>query len=161
GCPRFEEITGAALGLRALLLVIEAAGYRVVGVVHLVDEIGDCQLQLMRPEPPGLAGRYQVVAWPEIVEDVGSLGDHQPPRLEIRRGERRTLDLLAIEKAQHHTLSTRLSRDIDIVGCGLFERQPDEFAAALDPGPVIELVTHTAVSPGRREVRTAFQLARR
>ena len=41
------------------------------------------------------------------------------------------------------------------------ERQPDELAAALDPVPVIELVTHTAVSLGRREVRTAFQLARR
>src|SRR5262249_16125818 len=139
----------------------EAAGYRVVGVVHLVDEIGDRQLQLVRPEPPGLAGRYQVVAWPEIVEDVGSLGDHQPPRLEIRRGERRTVDLPPIGNAPNHTLSTRLSRDIDIVGCGICERQPDELAAALDPGPVIELVSHTAVFLDRREVRTAFQLARR
>src|SRR5262249_59345400 len=105
GYPRFEEIAGATLGLRTLVLEIEAAGNRVMGVVHLVDEIGDCQLQLMRPQPPGLAGRYQVVTRPQIIEDVSSLGDHQPPRLEIRRGERRTLDLLAVEQAQHRTLS--------------------------------------------------------
>src|SRR5262245_967328 len=121
GYPRFEEVTGAALGLRALVLVIEAAGDRVVGVVRLVDKIGDCQLQLMRPEPPGLAGRYQVGAWPKIEEDVGSWGDHQPPRLEIRGGERWTLALLAVEQAHHRALSARLSCDINIAGPGLFQ----------------------------------------
>src|SRR5207253_10553369 len=34
------------------------------------------------------------------------------------------------------------ARHVDIVGAGLFQRQPDEFAAALDRGPVIELVAH-------------------
>jgi hypothetical protein len=53
-----------ALSPRTLVLVMEAAGDRVVGVVHPVDEIGDRELQLMGPEPPGPRRRGQVVARP-------------------------------------------------------------------------------------------------
>ena len=34
------------------------------------------------------------------------------------------------------------ARDIDIIGARLLERQADEFAAALDAGPVEEFVGH-------------------
>ena len=35
-----------------------------------------------------------------------------------------------------------LARDVDIVGAGLLEREPDEFAPPLDGRPVIQLVSH-------------------
>src|SRR5205823_1899446 len=35
-----------------------------------------------------------------------------------------------------------LARDIDVIGACLLQSEADEFAAALDAGPVIELVAH-------------------
>ncbi len=54
------EILGAALGRRPLLLVIEPAGDRMMGVVNLDHEIGDGELQLMRPQSPGFVARRQM-----------------------------------------------------------------------------------------------------
>ena len=34
------------------------------------------------------------------------------------------------------------ARDVEVVGARLFQRQADEFAAALDRRPVVELVAH-------------------
>ena len=41
-----------------------------------------------------------------------------------------------------HAALASPARHVDIVGAGLFQRQPDELAATLDRGPVIELVAH-------------------
>ena len=35
-----------------------------------------------------------------------------------------------------------VARHVDIVGAGLLQRQAHELAAALDPRPIVELVTH-------------------
>src|SRR6185312_6817610 len=43
------KILGALLGCRPLLLVIERARDRVMGLMHLGDEIGDGELQLVGP----------------------------------------------------------------------------------------------------------------
>jgi len=40
-----------------------------------------------------------------------------------------------------------LAGDIDVIGAGLFKREPNEFAAALDLGPVVELITHRKSLP--------------
>src|SRR6516165_7313503 len=124
--PQFQKILGTALRLRTLVLVIEAAGDRVVGVVRLVDEIGDRQLQLMGPEPPGLARRHELVTRSEVKEDVGGLANQKPPRSEIGRGEGRMFSLLAVEQAHHGTLPARFSGDIDLIGSGLLQRQAYE-----------------------------------
>ena len=101
----------------------------------LVHEIGDRQLQLMRPEPAGFGGRGEVVTRPEIEEDIGGLADQQLPRSQKRRGEGRMLDLLAVEQAQHRTLATRFPGDIDIVGPGLLQRQANKLATPLNRRP--------------------------
>ena len=63
-----------------------------VGVVHLLHEIGDGELKLVRPQPAGLVA---VGARPwrgaEILQDVRGLRDQQPAGLEERRRERRLL----------------------------------------------------------------------
>jgi len=54
------------MGLLALVFIIEAAGDRMVGVVHFVDEIGDRQLQLMGPQPAPLISRRETMMRAEI-----------------------------------------------------------------------------------------------
>ena len=49
-----EEEGAATLRLGALILVIEAARDRMMGLMHLGHEIGDGELQLVRPQPSGL-----------------------------------------------------------------------------------------------------------
>jgi hypothetical protein len=56
-------------------------------VVDFVDEIGDRQLQLMRPQPAGLGGRRQPMLSAEVKEDIGGLPDQQPASFQKRRGE--------------------------------------------------------------------------
>jgi hypothetical protein len=58
------------------------------------------------------------------------------------------LDRRAFQKAHHrgHALLWQTG-DVHVVGAGFFERQPDEFASALNLGPVIELVAHRGSPP--------------
>jgi hypothetical protein len=44
GRPRYQEVGGAGARFRALVFVIEAAGYRMMSIVSLVHKIGDRQL---------------------------------------------------------------------------------------------------------------------
>ncbi len=85
---RFQKVSGAGLRFLALVFVIEAAGYRMMGVVSLVHKIGDRQLQLMGPQPARLVRRRQAVVIAEIEQDVGGLTDDQIPGFQERRRER-------------------------------------------------------------------------
>jgi hypothetical protein len=60
------EVVGAPLRRRLLLLIIEPARDRMVGVVNLDDEIGDGELELMRPKPSLFVARRQIQARAEI-----------------------------------------------------------------------------------------------
>jgi len=44
-----------------------------VSVVNFDDDIGEGELQLMRPEPSGLVARCEVEVRPEIEQDVRGL----------------------------------------------------------------------------------------
>src|SRR5438270_11343335 len=88
GRPRFQEVGGAGPRFLALVFVIEAAGYRMMGIVSLVHKIGNRQLQLMRPQTARLVCWRQAVMTAEIEEDVGSLSDHQFRCLQERRRKR-------------------------------------------------------------------------
>jgi hypothetical protein len=110
-------------------------------------EIGDRQLQLMRPQPAGLGRRRQAKLTPEIEQDVGGLPDQQRPCLQKGWSKGRTGDLFAIEQAHHLGFTARLSGDIDIVGAGLFQRHPNEFTSSLNRRPIIQLVSHLALDP--------------
>ena len=61
-----DKIGSAAASFVLLILVIKARGDRVMGIVRLVDDVGDRQLQLMRPQPLDLIARREAVAPPKV-----------------------------------------------------------------------------------------------
>ena len=141
-----EEFRNAALAeqlrpaerLRLLVLVVEVAAERMVGVVRLDHDVGDGELDLVCPEAPDLALRREPVLVAEIEEDVGRLADHllSVPQVGRREGGGFTgIDV---------TGRAALAPDIDVGRARLLQRQADEFAAALDRGPIIELVGHSS-----------------
>ena len=135
------EIPRAALGRRDLLLEIEPARHRMMRVVDFHHQVGDGELQLMRPQPPGLVLRREAEPRPEIEQDVRGLRDDVLAGFQDRRRERRMLFALALHEGDVR-LAAALARDVDIVGAGLLQREADEFAAPLDGRPVIEFVAH-------------------
>src|SRR5438477_11203643 len=83
-----EKIGGAAARFLPLVLVIEGRGDRLMRIVGFVDDIGDRQLQLMRPEPARLVARREPVAPPETEEVIGGMLDRYLAILEKWRGAR-------------------------------------------------------------------------
>src|SRR5262249_43832556 len=132
---------GVAFRLLALILVVERGGDRMVGVVDLLHEVRNRKLELVGPKPSGLVFRRETVPRAEIEQDVGGLGDQELAGLEERRRKRRMVLPFAFEHRNDRVVAA-LARDVDIVSARLFEREPDVFAAALDLGPVVELVAH-------------------
>ena len=133
-----HEGVGALLRGGLLVLVIEAPGDGVVGVVGLAHEsasvsgAGSRRGGPARPPGRGHAGG-------EILEDVGRLGDHQLARLEEGRREREEGLALAGHELHHRRHPALRPRHVDIRGRSLLEGEPHEFAASLDRGPVMEL----------------------
>src|SRR5580704_11272784 len=138
------EILGAPLRGRLLLLKVEPAGDRMVRIVDVLNHISDGELQLMRPQPARFVSRRNLEPWAEVEQDQRGLCDHELAGLEKRRCIRRIGAALVFEHFHHrrNATVTRSPRDIDVIGASLFECEPDEFAAALNGGPIIELVTH-------------------
>jgi len=52
--PMAEEVAGVEFGRLLLILVVEMGRQRVMGVVRLVDEVGQGQLQGVGGQPPDL-----------------------------------------------------------------------------------------------------------
>ena len=113
-----------------------------MGVVDFVDEVGNRQLQLMSPEPAGLVGRRQAVTGAEKGEDIGGLPDDEVAGPQKRRGEGQRLDPAAAEQPLHLALTARLPCNIGVVGARFLEGEPHKLAAALNPGPIVELILH-------------------
>jgi hypothetical protein len=110
-----------AIGGGALLLVIEVAGDRMMGVVDERDQVGDGELQLVHPQPSGLPTRRKAEPSAQVEQDVGGLCDHEWAGLEERRRKRRAFDAPAVDQA-HHRGNTALAwpaRHVDIVGARL------------------------------------------
>ena len=74
--------------LGPLIFVIETRGDRVMRVVRLVDDVGNRQLQLMRPEPTCFVARREAKSPAEVKQDVRGLRDEYLTIFEERRGER-------------------------------------------------------------------------
>jgi hypothetical protein len=81
----------------------------------------------VEPQAARLAFRSEAKAGSEIEKDIRGLRDNELSRLEIRRRE-------------HLWLVGRVL--VEVGGTGILEREPNELAAPLDGGPVIELVAH-------------------
>ena len=75
----WRNSSDAAQGLVLLVLVVEADRDRMVRVVRLRDEVGDGELDLMRPEPAGRILRRKAMPRPEIEQDRGRLADDWSP----------------------------------------------------------------------------------
>ena len=98
----------------------------------------------MHPQPSGLVAWRQPETPAEVKENVRGLGDDELAGFEERRREWRARDATAVDELQHRRQAAlaAAARHVDIVGARLLQRQPDEFAAALDRWPVVELVAH-------------------
>jgi hypothetical protein len=139
---QLAEVRGTAQRLRLLLLVVEALRDRMMGVVGLHDEVGDHQQQLLHPAPPCVVVRHEAQPGAKVLQDVRRLEQHRLTVREDRRCERHTAAALqhphdALPPA---ALGLRQPADVEVVRTAGFQREPDEFAAALDVGPVVKTV---------------------
>jgi hypothetical protein len=82
----------------------------------------------------------------EKEQDVGDVADDQIAGLQKRRSERRHRQPVALHQLAHLRNAVLAAHDVDIVGIGFGQREPDEFAPPLDRRPVIELIGHGAAS---------------
>jgi hypothetical protein len=110
--------------------------------MHLLHQIGDRELQLVRPQLPVFGLRREAVPPAEVEQNVRGLRDDELPSLEEWRSERRILLARTGHHCEQPLLAASLARDIDKVRTDILQRQPDEFTPALDVRPVIELVAH-------------------
>ena len=115
-----------------------------VRVVDVGDHVGDGELQLMRPQPAGLVAGTEIEARAEIEKNVGGLRDDEAAGFQKRRRIGRARGALVFKKLHHcrHAAFAGTAGNVDVVGAGLFERQPDELAAALNGRPVVKLIAH-------------------
>src|SRR6516225_6706017 len=96
----------------------------------------------MCPQQAALRARRQPVATPQKHQDACGLCDHKIASLQKRRRKRQPLEARALHESKHLVFAAAPAGDIDVIGAGLFKRKPYEFAAALDLGPIVELITH-------------------
>ena len=82
----------------------------------------------------------------EIEQDVGGLPDHELAGFEERRRKRRRA-ATRLHHLHHRGHAALAARNVGIVGAGLFQREADIFAAALDARPVQEFIAHGAAFP--------------
>jgi len=123
-------------------------------VVRFHHQIGNGQFQLMRIQASGFAVRHQRVARTEPEQDFRGLRDDQAPRFQKRRRKRPRTWPLAAQERQDGVVAL-LACDVGVIRAGVFQRQAHEFAAALDAGPVIELIAHGVLLRGTADARRA------
>ena len=112
-----------------------------MGVMRFDDQVGERELELMRPQSPRLGLGREVVAFAEEQQDVRGLRDKALAGLEEWRRKGRICDV-ALEQCEHARFAFGGTGDIDVTCASLFEREPHKFAASLNRSPVIELVAH-------------------
>jgi hypothetical protein len=119
-----------------------------MGVVRLADEVGERELELVRPQAPCAGLRRKAMAFAEEEQDVRRLSDQSAAGLQERRRKRQLRERIVGEHGEHAGFATVCPCDIDVARASLFERKPHEFTAPLDGRPVVEFVTH-GVAPSR------------
>lgn len=113
------------------------------GDLRLSQRIGEHQLQLVRPQPPGLALWRQTVPVATVEKDRGSLANDPHAVLEEGRREwgRREARIArpgdAVTGANAHR---SFLDDIAKGGARFLQREPNEFAAALQAWPVVQFL---------------------
>src|SRR5271165_320468 len=140
--PMAQKRGGARLRLISLFLVVERARDRMMGVVNLIDEIGDGKLLSVGEDARSLVVGRKAEFWP----DVGDMRhDHVAVAQEWRRewGTRSGIALKHRHQRPHAAAASyRLARDVDIRRLGLLERKSYKLAAPLNARPVEKFVGH-------------------
>ncbi|GAE50525.1 hypothetical protein XPU_2057 [Xanthomonas arboricola pv. pruni str. MAFF 311562] len=150
------QILGALGCLGFLVFVIQAGGDRMMAVVHLGHQVGDGQLQLQCLDALCVRVRHQLQLRSDDMQDRRNLRNHRVAGLEEGRRERLRAGLVAFQKGIHHLIAFD-TRHVGVVGAGVFQCEPDEFAAALQAGPVVELIVHALLRDRwRYSVETAW-----
>lgn len=116
-----------------------------VSLVNLRHQVGDGQLKLVDPIAARVLLRSQTMALAKKKQNVSGLADEKPPCLEEGRCERAVPGQPLFHQPDHRRLVVG-ARDVVVVEPRLLERQADEFAAALNGGPIVELVAHAQAS---------------
>src|SRR5438132_1236231 len=145
--PRRRRSSGVQLRVAAEdpLLVERDAALRAQVSAESRPPGDEGELQVVQPEPVGLAPGRKAQAGAEVEEDVRGLGDQQLAGAQERRRERRSLDRRALQQTLHRPHAARTARNVDVIGARVLEREADELAAALNGGPVIERVSHRII----------------
>jgi len=111
-----------------------------------VTKIGDRQLQAMRDVAQAFVLRRESELRSEIEQNVRDVRHDQLAVFQERRGEGDVRLGLAVQDFHHrvHAVAalTRFTRHVDVWRAGIFQREPDELAAALQSVPVMEFVSH-------------------
>jgi hypothetical protein len=144
-----QEILGALPRLALLVLVVQTCGNRMMRVMHFVDEVGNRQLLLVRPQPAGLVPRRKLMPVAEKEQNVGRLGYDSPASLEERGSKRQLAAFPTVEKPHQprdaESLTSR-PRYVDVLAARLLQSEAHVLTPSLDCRPVIKLVPHSDTS---------------
>eukprot|EP01034_Spumella_vulgaris_P031258 gene31258-38621_t len=99
-------------------------------------------VELVRPQPAGFGARRQAVAAAQVEQDIGGLPDQQLAGAQHRRRKRGARFFGRIDGGLGGRHAGFSARHVLIGGAGLLQRQPHEFATALDGGPVVQFINH-------------------
>ena len=113
-----------------------------MSVVRFVDEVGQRELELVRPQAPCFVLRREVVVLAEKQQDIRGLTDQALAGLQERWRERRIRESFLVQQLKHAVLAALGASDVDVAHAGFFERESHKFAASLNRSPVVELVAH-------------------
>ena len=119
-----------------------------MGIVDFHDPVGNHKLKLVGPETTGFVCRCETIMCAQKHQDIRRLGNQQIAGFQYRHCEGRMRRLRIIkhilELVDCGFLSARILGDVHIPDSGLLKREPHEFAAPRNAGPVIKLISHTA-----------------
>src|SRR5437867_4126821 len=97
----------------------------------------------MRPEPARFAFRYETQPGREELENVGSLGNQQLAGFQKRRGKRWMFQRRVFEEFHNPgTAEVWITRDVDVIRAGIFQRKTNELVAPLDRRLIVQFITH-------------------
>lgn len=115
-------------------------------VVCLADGVRNRELDLVCPDAIGFACSHQLEPWPQVQQNRRGLADHALAVDQHRAGKRWTQSRLVVQTMQQGRQPLPrcrvAARNIGVRRTDRFQRQADKFPAALQAGPVVELIGH-------------------
>src|SRR4030095_6125636 len=124
-----------------------------VGIVDFLHEIGHSELQLIQPQTTCFVAGSKLQPRTQKKQDSADLPANQLACLEERRSKWRALVAHAVHHSHYAVHAARFARHVFVARARVLKRKPHKFAAALDLGPVKELITHGSHPASWRALR--------